>query len=145
MDQIDWDTHGKALQRQPTMLRIRLIKFLHNWLNTGEQKVRINSNAVGDCPICGKEEESWMHLLKCEHIKAVTTRTAAVTKLKGDLRRLKTAPIITTVLIYKINQWTGNTSDKPPQIPGNEVGLHLGLALEEQADIGWENFMKGRV
>ena len=22
MDQIDWDTHGKALQRQPTMLQI---------------------------------------------------------------------------------------------------------------------------
>eukprot|EP00957_Ditylum_brightwellii_P134989 10292425-Ditylum_brightwellii.AAC.1 len=65
-----------------------------------------------------------MHLLKCEHIKAVTTRTAAVTKLKGNLRRLKTAPIITTVLIYLINQWTGNTSDRPPQIPDNEVGLH---------------------
>ena len=49
------------------------------------------------------------------------------------------------VLIYKINQWTGNTSDRPPQIPDDEVGLHLGLALEEQAGIGWENFMKGRV
>ena len=81
-----------------------MIKFLHNWLNTGEQTVKINSNAVRDCPICGKVEESWMHLLKCEHIEAVTTRTAAVTKLKGDLQRLKTAPIITMVLIYKINQ-----------------------------------------
>ena len=114
-------------------------------MNTGEQKVKINSNAVGDCPICGKVEESCIHLLKCEHIEAETTRAAAVTKLKGDLRKLKTAPIITTVLIYKINQWFGNTGDRPPQIPDDEVGLQLSLAIEEQADIGWENFMKGRV
>ena len=73
------------------------------------------------------------------------TRAAAVTKLKGDLRKLKTAPIITTVLIYKINQWFGNTGNKPPQIPDDKVGLQLGSALEEQAGIGWENFMKGRV
>eukprot|EP00957_Ditylum_brightwellii_P075821 5763341-Ditylum_brightwellii.AAC.1 len=71
------------------------------------------------------------------------TRSTAVTKLKGDLRKLKTAPIITTVLIYKINQWFGNTRDRPPQIPADQVSLQLGLALEEQTEVGWEIFMKG--
>eukprot|EP00957_Ditylum_brightwellii_P008477 642840-Ditylum_brightwellii.AAC.1 len=73
------------------------------------------------------------------------TRAAAVTKLKGDLQKLKTAPIITTVLIYKINQWLGNTRDRPPQIPDDQVSHQLVLALKEQAEIGWGNFMKGRV
>eukprot|EP00957_Ditylum_brightwellii_P056006 4244294-Ditylum_brightwellii.AAC.1 len=33
----------------------------------------------------------------------------------------------------------------PPQIPRDDLGQHLMAAVEVQHDLGWDNFMKGRV
>eukprot|EP00957_Ditylum_brightwellii_P108685 8290082-Ditylum_brightwellii.AAC.1 len=38
MKAMDWDNHGSALKRQKLHSKILLIKFMHNWLNTGYQK-----------------------------------------------------------------------------------------------------------
>eukprot|EP00957_Ditylum_brightwellii_P005247 400363-Ditylum_brightwellii.AAC.1 len=47
---IDWNNLGCALELQHLHNKVRLVKFMHNWLNTGSQKKKIDKNGVADCP-----------------------------------------------------------------------------------------------
>jgi hypothetical protein len=48
MEEIEWDCLGNALECQKLHTQVRLIKFMHNWLNTGTQKQRFYKDAVSD-------------------------------------------------------------------------------------------------
>eukprot|EP00957_Ditylum_brightwellii_P000632 49293-Ditylum_brightwellii.AAC.2 len=60
MEAIDWERLGVTLRHQILHTQIWLIKFMHNWLNTGTQKQRFHEEAVADCPICCVEDETWI-------------------------------------------------------------------------------------
>eukprot|EP00957_Ditylum_brightwellii_P000428 33068-Ditylum_brightwellii.AAC.1 len=61
MEEVDWDSLGAALESQKLHKQIRLIKFMHNWLNTGKQTQKFYEDAIADCPICCTEKETWTH------------------------------------------------------------------------------------
>eukprot|EP00957_Ditylum_brightwellii_P014851 1119610-Ditylum_brightwellii.AAC.1 len=61
---IDWDNLGCVLERQHLHTKIRLVTFVHNWLNTGYQKKKIDENAADECPVCLTMEETWTHLFQ---------------------------------------------------------------------------------
>eukprot|EP00957_Ditylum_brightwellii_P111058 8469311-Ditylum_brightwellii.AAC.1 len=42
MNKIDWDNLGTMLERQQLFNKVRLVKFMRNWLNTGHQKKQID-------------------------------------------------------------------------------------------------------
>eukprot|EP00957_Ditylum_brightwellii_P057598 4367664-Ditylum_brightwellii.AAC.1 len=117
---------------------------MHKWLRVGIRKHLLNVTDLGVCPVCSTDHETWMHLYYCKDANSVAIRTLAITKFHATLLKCKTAPIINDVLTYKLAQWmllaTGNT----PSIHCSNLGHNLSLALEEQADIGWESFVKGR-
>eukprot|EP00957_Ditylum_brightwellii_P145949 11114632-Ditylum_brightwellii.AAC.1 len=56
----------------------------------------------------------------------------------------KTAPVISDVLTYKLSQWMNLAMGNIPSVQCDNLGQNLSLAIEEQAEIGWENFVKGR-
>ena len=58
---------------------------------------------------------------------------------------MKTAPIIRQVLYYKVAQWCCLPTPTPPRIPSDSIGDTLRDAIDTQRDLGWQNFMKGRV
>eukprot|EP00957_Ditylum_brightwellii_P181549 13828718-Ditylum_brightwellii.AAC.1 len=58
---------------------------------------------------------------------------------------MRTVPIIRQVLHYKVGQWCKLLCNNFPQIPSNATGDVLCTAVEFQADIDWDNFIKGRV
>eukprot|EP00957_Ditylum_brightwellii_P092876 7070864-Ditylum_brightwellii.AAC.1 len=64
MNKIDWDNLGIAYEQQQLFTKVRLVKFMHNWLNTGYQKKKIDQTAVDDCPVCGAHEETWQHMFQ---------------------------------------------------------------------------------
>eukprot|EP00957_Ditylum_brightwellii_P206164 15347098-Ditylum_brightwellii.AAC.1 len=49
------------------------------------------------------------------------------------------------VLYFKVAQWCKMLSLLPPRIPTDSTGLKLYNAVETQYDLGWNNFMKGRI
>eukprot|EP00957_Ditylum_brightwellii_P027863 2105611-Ditylum_brightwellii.AAC.1 len=57
MNKIDWENHGTALGHQQLFIKVRLVKFMNNWLNTGHQKKLMDDNAVHACSICLDTEE----------------------------------------------------------------------------------------
>jgi hypothetical protein len=59
MNKIDWDNQGPAYERQQLFTKVQLVKFMHNWLNTGYQKKKFDQNAVADCLVCVSQEETW--------------------------------------------------------------------------------------
>eukprot|EP00957_Ditylum_brightwellii_P043577 3303316-Ditylum_brightwellii.AAC.1 len=115
MGMINWDTLGRNLKKQHLFNQIRL------------------------------EKETWQHLLCCTHDDSIAIRTLAVTKFKSSLLQCKTALIICSTLIYKLSQWLGLATAPPPIIPSDRLGMILCTTVEEQAEIGWENFIKGRI
>eukprot|EP00957_Ditylum_brightwellii_P201787 15327239-Ditylum_brightwellii.AAC.2 len=58
MDSADWDSLGSTPQRQMLNNQIRLVKFMNNWLNTGQQKQKLDEFTFDCCPVCGNEEET---------------------------------------------------------------------------------------
>eukprot|EP00957_Ditylum_brightwellii_P177548 13523605-Ditylum_brightwellii.AAC.2 len=59
---INWVNLGCTLEHQHLHNKVRLVKCMHNWLNTGSQKKKIDENAVNYCPVFLTTEEMWMHL-----------------------------------------------------------------------------------
>eukprot|EP00957_Ditylum_brightwellii_P211228 15365920-Ditylum_brightwellii.AAC.3 len=66
-------------------------------------------------------------------------------KFQATLFMCKTSPIIRDVLTYKLSQWMRLATGNMLSIHCDNLGHNLRLVLEEQVDIGWENFVKGRV
>eukprot|EP00957_Ditylum_brightwellii_P127974 9759606-Ditylum_brightwellii.AAC.1 len=85
MNKIDWDNLGTALERQQLFNKVRLVKFMHNWLNMGYQKKQIDKNATNACPICLDTEETWQHLFQCQHKDSIAIRTLPLTIFKSEL------------------------------------------------------------
>eukprot|EP00957_Ditylum_brightwellii_P136040 10374449-Ditylum_brightwellii.AAC.1 len=86
-----------------------------------------------------------LHLLCCPHDELIAIRTLAVTKFESSPLKCKTAPIIHSTLVYKLLQWLGLATDSPLDIPSDQLGTILSTAVEEQAKIGWEIFIKGQI
>eukprot|EP00957_Ditylum_brightwellii_P113641 8664092-Ditylum_brightwellii.AAC.1 len=62
MELIGWDNVGITLKQQHLNNKVRLVKFMHNWLNIGHQKKQFNGDTVADCPICQFAKKNWTHL-----------------------------------------------------------------------------------
>eukprot|EP00957_Ditylum_brightwellii_P023773 1794170-Ditylum_brightwellii.AAC.1 len=85
MNKIDWDNLGTTLEHQQLFNKVRLVNFMHNWLNTDHQKKQIDKNAVDACPICLDAEETWQLLFQCQHKDSIAIRTLALTLFKSEL------------------------------------------------------------
>eukprot|EP00957_Ditylum_brightwellii_P129618 9887752-Ditylum_brightwellii.AAC.1 len=115
---------------------------IHNWLLTHEQAKKINPNASDLCPICVTIAETSTHLFHCMHGSAICACTEAIIQFCVDLYSLKTAQILKQVLVYKVAQWWG-IQLPCPKIPSNFIGDLISEAVEQQNNIGWDNFLKG--
>eukprot|EP00957_Ditylum_brightwellii_P205635 15344726-Ditylum_brightwellii.AAC.1 len=132
MEKIDWDNLETALEHQKTHTHIRLIKFMNDWLHTGEQKQKNYEEAIMSCPVCSTDKETWQHLFHCKHEDSVAVRTLTLTKFKSALNKMKTAPIIRQVLCYKVAQQCKLPCGTSPHIPMDATAVLLSAAVETQ-------------
>eukprot|EP00957_Ditylum_brightwellii_P025787 1950608-Ditylum_brightwellii.AAC.1 len=54
-------------------------------------------------------------------------------------------PILKQVLIYKVSQYLGMLGENIARIPNDQISSALSTALEVQAELGWDNFLKVRL
>eukprot|EP00957_Ditylum_brightwellii_P114367 8720217-Ditylum_brightwellii.AAC.1 len=88
---------------------------------------KIYKNHSALCPCCNVKEESWQHLYQCKSNIAQAAKDKALIQFKSDLGKLKTAPLIKSVLLRKLAQWMGLSLDEPP-IPVDNLGRTLRAA-----------------
>eukprot|EP00957_Ditylum_brightwellii_P126506 9642657-Ditylum_brightwellii.AAC.1 len=79
---------------------------------------------------------NWLHVRKQQNLMNATDLGVCL---------CKTAPIIRDVLTYKLSQWRHLATGNTPSVQFNNLEHNLSLALEEQAEISWENVVKGRI
>eukprot|EP00957_Ditylum_brightwellii_P038702 2925234-Ditylum_brightwellii.AAC.1 len=117
---------------------------MHNWLPLHTQAKKFNSQASDLCPVCVLGRETSQHLFQCTHESSVCSRIAALTQLYSDLTSLCTAPILKDAITASVAQWCGLEA-LSPVVPTDSVGTEIVAAKTAQLEIGWANFLKGRV
>ena len=139
---IDWTAHEQALNSFTLLQRITITKFIHGWLVTKKRRCRDGAFANSLCPLCRYEEEH-LHMFTCPHEKMVAARTAALNVFDRTLKRSVDATVVTAIQ-------TGMRSLTNPEavsIFRRELVVDKSLeeALLEQAAIGWNHFLYGRI
>eukprot|EP00957_Ditylum_brightwellii_P176097 13409102-Ditylum_brightwellii.AAC.1 len=142
---IDWENLGRSLESQKLHTQIRLVKFMNDWLSTGTQKHEFYKEVVVLCPICCVDTETWQHLFQCQHTDAVAVHTLAMTKFRSTLIKMKTAPIIRQIIYHQVAHWCKLPCGLPPSVPTDATGALVLRVDAAQVDIGWNNFIKGKI
>ena len=58
---IDFEAFGGAYKTLSTSARTNICKLVHGWMNTGEQRAKLNPSASSCCPRCGEVSENQEH------------------------------------------------------------------------------------
>eukprot|EP00957_Ditylum_brightwellii_P204893 15341256-Ditylum_brightwellii.AAC.1 len=58
---------------------------------------------------------------------------------------MKTAPLICQIIYYRVAQWCKLPCGMPPRVPTGATGALVSRADSTQDDLGWNNFIKGRI
>lgn len=138
---VDWDNLNGCLQSKPEGFRTWLAKQHSNFCATGLQMKRWFNAEDSSCPCCGSPDERADHLCKCKN----EDRKKLLSDCTTDLVRWmsigeNTHPdIIQWVENYIMSQVT------PPSIFDHPPPPSIAALVTEQRDIGWRNFMEGRI
>ena len=148
-DLIDWEIHGvmcDRLARSSPHRFARIVKFVYGIQNTGRQKRLFsqqlkNAPVASDlCPCCSLYEETTMHLHQCLAPAIVGIRTKMMGEFEDKLRLRRMPSAMWTAMRQGIASFVGKA---PPRRVAAE-GLTK-EAYDEQSEIGWDNFLKGRI
>eukprot|EP00957_Ditylum_brightwellii_P115190 8784966-Ditylum_brightwellii.AAC.1 len=58
---------------------------------------------------------------------------------------MRTAPLIRQILYYQVAQWCKLPCGMQPCVPTDTTGALVSRADSTQGNLGWNNFMKGRI
>lgn len=62
---IDWSGMAAALAAESPGFRVQAVKFMHDWLNMGVQKQKIEPSTSDKCSCCGQAGECGVNLFTC--------------------------------------------------------------------------------
>ena len=158
---IQWEGINGMLKKATPMRRIKLVKLVHNWQNTGKQKgkirdarLKINSDnplqptieeeGCHLCPEGCKEIENDQHYLHCKQELAVQARNKSIKKVIRRLRALRTSDHIIG-LIGHILKAISNREEVIFDLEEMKIdeGSWLAKAVDGQQKIGWMAMCQG--
>ena len=148
VEKIDWEHFEIAIDavlKQSKTRFSRLIKFQHEIQNTGRQRKLFSTAGPGPvvsdrCPCCMIAEETTMHLHQCLAPEMRAVLTEGLHNLEDKLRLRQMPSEMWTALRQGIWSFCGCNSATEES---NDEAIRA--ATRTQQEIGWDNFMKGRV
>ena len=134
---IDWHPHGRALINLTYESRVRLTKFIYDWLPTNVHQHRIDPSIPEHCIGCG-ELETASHILWCP------TREVLREEIKDDIETfLKGSnPEISKLILAGLFEWS-NPENIPPISP--DTPKRFRPAALAQTKLGWNQLWYGRL
>jgi hypothetical protein len=138
---IDFESLGGAFLTLTSTARTNICKLVHGWMNTGHQRVKLNTNADSSCPRCGEASENQDHALRCPAASTQSIRYNALVLLRSSIVTKCGSSISWNVLFDSLAYWL---AEGKPQIPEAVEKYKLSLstatilksAIQEQSDIG---------
>ena len=141
-DNTNWEASKQALKEQPKGMRRWFCKHCTRWCGVGRSMFLRKEWDHNRCIQCGKEEETTVHMVKCNHLDSANeTWKEAMTRLEEHLKKQKTDPDLTAEILAALNHWRSGKQ----RTRSRQLHTQLRRALEEQDKIGWYNFQLGRI
>jgi hypothetical protein len=153
---IDWHHMDKFLRTQSPIARCKILQSMHNWQNTGTQKLQFYQSQqsmmspsdpptrIDKCPMGCGQQESAFHYMYCMSEEMCLLREKELETMLTKLRKLKTSP----PLMEAINEGLRCALDHTEydlHADSHESLFHPNFTalLHHQSRVGWEYFLKG--
>lgn len=161
-DSIPWQSIKSALDKLEDYQRTQIIKFSHGWSPTATRINDWDKSVNPRCPNCQRTnrlpspyDETEDHILRCPHPVLLEARLTSLAKLERTLDFLDTPKDVSTALLFGITSWFDNeqyNGEEPPiSWPPPNFPYHpqhhepIRHAFEHQSEIGWDEFLRGRI
>jgi len=156
---IDWPSFERYFESIPLAKRIKVSKYVHDWQNTGSQKVKFarsqhrkdpldkaEYHAFSKCPMNCGECEKPQHYLHCIKNPKPEEITRCVQNIANWMTKAGTPDPLKIIIIKAMKAWLPDgTVEVEWEYPEDEDHAGITQALAEQKQIGWHNFFKGRI
>jgi hypothetical protein len=129
---------GIARKRQKHTHTARITKYMNGWLNVGHQKDKMGQD--GQCPCCGAQDETQLHLFHCQNADMRRTRTLALTTMTEHLISKGLPSKVLQPFVALIRSFVSNTTN-PPSIADRFP--HMETTIRQQEQIGPEATLRG--
>ena len=94
-----------------------------------------------ECPRCPVAQEDPFHILACPALSTSVIWNTSLVKLQTWMESTKTMPALQEAILMRLRQWKGETTDNPQWT--TRYGLRE--AIRCQDELGWYNFLMGRI
>ena len=130
--------HGRAVGRMYKN-STTITKFLHNILPTGVRVNKYSNIYSPNCPTCHHDREDDDHLIRCPAREP--WRRKFCQQVRNKALEIHTDDVLLDLLLEGIQSFF----DARPANFDQHLPHRYKKALREQASIGWNNFLKGRL
>lgn len=145
---IQWPSFALFYQKQSSRKQTRISKYVHDWQNVGLQKIKIDHKTTEElCPMgCGCPETP-MHCCYCGDLAYEGVRQDHLTQFDKYLDQIQTSPQIKQHIVSCISYWINSQTEYPISVERDSEGNQdlLSTTVEQQNEIGWGHFLKGRL
>jgi len=146
---IDWDAHESELEKCKGLYKTSIYKLIHKWQPTNKVVQRNEKRALhtANCTECGEVDDQ-LHYIKCNSEYFEDARKYAWKKFRTVIKKYKRNETMIRIMWIGVKRWVYDELEE--DIPrGDEVNDEqfeaLKLAYQHQGDIGWSNFIMGRI
>ena len=136
---VDWTCHGRAIARFKSK-KVTVVKFLHDVLPVGKIVHRYHQANPVNCSECGAFEHH-KHLYRCP--KRSEWKKQIHRNLRKKMDRANTDSVLAQIALEGIQSLVEDRDFQPPRLSPAQRQIYQQL-IDEQCEIGWHNFLKGR-
>jgi hypothetical protein len=138
-NKVDWNGLHRALLKLPRPRQLSISKYIHGLWDVNEQNHRYYQQPA-DFPYCSSRE-TMLHLLTCSSQEATATGQQSMQIFNKALLATCTPPDVVNTIVNYISTMESNVKVDHSQSSSDL----LSQAVSNQANIGWEHFLRGRL
>ena len=138
--EVDWECTRKAMEAVSLPRRHWVAKFESGFCATGRMMKIWKQRVIDNCPCCGAQNETTTHILQCPCSSAQNLWEKSLSNLQQWLRRNKTSPDLTRMVLHILSRWRAGVS--VPPLTDFEFDSSESV-FASQSKIGWRQFIGG--
>jgi hypothetical protein len=138
---IDWKLCGEAFSKLTIPKQRRVTKHASGLMACGRMMKLWGFQDHEECPRCPETREVAQHVLSCPAPSTTPIWEKSMSNLRMWMESTNTMPELQDAIITRLRQWKGLTRKNPtwPTLHG------LRIAVAHQDELGWYNFLMGRI
>jgi hypothetical protein len=146
IDKIWWKVYDMSIKAKSHSQQQFMKKFAHNRIACNYQQNKYFNYKISTCHACNSEVETQYHILICTACPArCKIWSKYILDLSTQLDNQQTNDTTKTIITQNVKCYLNNTECEPISTMVPDATKTLILASNEQKDIGWEHWFKGRI